>query len=706
MAKPYKIEHYKEGSALPKRVEKCRVRRNSAEYREFREHLIQRGNKQLSLREICTLMGIDVPYKFRHIADEKNQNLSVSEAGLRVGGIMFLVFEDIDMKQWLDNMVKIGAKVIFVDRKAYFRRARLWFRNYPVIFLDDIIEQVGAVFSTIKAMNQVKTIAMTGSVGKTTTNKLCNSIIAKEYNVVTNKGNLNSYKSIANHIFSDLTSETEVYIQEVGAANINSVRKAGCMLRPDAFILLNVEKHHMNHYKTFENLFDDKTSMDDYLAEDGVVIANFDDEGIASHQFKHRVISFGIDTEKDVDYRAANIVQNRDVLELDVLHDGKTTHMKLHVFGKYNAYNALAAFAVSRWMKIPETKIVEHIASYHAAGIRQSFQNIGGRYLYVDCYNACEASIIATANAFNEFELDEENRKIGYITGENALGDYARETSLRIGRGLGESKLDEIVCVGTDKTDEASINDFGDVAALLEGIRQTGEMESQILTDVDAIAEHIRKNVNVGDLAIFKGLDTLDMTVALDKALGTGFSYDYRYYTLRTVDIEEGDYKGRVIEVMGESELLGVDNLGAKLVIPDEFAGYPVFRIGKRIFKDKWQIREIDFGSSVKNIGKGAFYNCSGLETLRIPGNVKVIERGAFRSCENLKSVVMEDGVTHIGQNAFRANSKLEKVFIPKTVLNIETDAFKYSNGVTIICEKGSYAETYAVANSIEYKNI
>lgn len=660
-------------------------------------------DKHYTLKQICKLMDIEVPEKFKKIANEKNENLTLTEKRLKPGGILFCMFENVKLKSYLDRMISMGAKVIFVDREE-FEQSGLNLEEYPCILMDNKIEQVGNVFGSIRDMFDAKVVSITGTVGKTTTNKLCNAIVSKEFHTFASGGNLNSFMATASHLFSKLSEEQEVYIQETGAASPNSVRKAARMLKPNAFILLNVTKHHMNHYGTFEKLFEDKSCTDEYLQDDGVVITNFDDEAIAAHQFQHQVISFGINTEKEVDYRGKNIVQNGEWLEFDVEHKDGVTHLKINILGKHNAYNALAAFALSRWLEISTDKIQEHLASYRSSGIRQNFRNIGGHYLYMDCYNVCEASILATTDAFIDFPMAEGGRKIAVIGGENKLGDYAKEISTRIGTRLGATDMDEILFFGTDKKDMASINKYGDAYSMMEGIQETGKEGCQVFTDLDKLVDYLKSTVKKGDVIIFKGIYLLDMAVVADKVFGTAFSYDYEYYYSRALPLRVGDFFGHVISVFGESEITKVENAEGKIEIPDVFAGRPLFRIGKRCFSGNAKIREVDFGKTVRNIGQASFFKCTGLKKLTIPGNVKVIERGAFRMCTGLTHVTLEEGVTHIGQNAFRGNQRLVEIKIPKSVVAIENDVFKNTNNVVILCEPGSYAETYAKENQIKYE--
>ena len=151
-----------------------------------------------------------------------------------------------------------------------------------------------------------------------------------------------------------------------------------------------------------------------------------------------------------------------------------------------------------------------------------------------------------------------------------------------------------------------------------------------------------------------------------------------------------------------------------------------VTNIGNSAFADCVNLKEIIIPNSVTNIGASAFYQCYEAEnTVVIPNSVTSIGGGAFSKCtkikgviisnsvtsiggsafykcNSLKSVTIPDSVTSIGSYAFGDCANLESITIPDSVTTIEADAFRGSN-LKIICPQGSYAEQYAIANSIPY---
>ena len=673
------------------------------------DSLVIRGQKQITIRKICKIMGIPVPKRFVKIQDEINNDIVLGPTALmKKDCIYFYLYnDDENFVSYLKKAKKVKAKAIFVE-KSMFESLGLSLRKYPnAILLDDKIEQIGAVYSAIKDSYDLKTVTITGSVGKTTTKQFVSALLKAKFRTYVNAGNLNSYMSTANHIVNKIGNRFDMYVQEVCAGAPGYVRKAAAMLKPDVFVFLNVEAHHMNHYKTFENVFNDKVSLDNYLKDDGIVIANFDDENIAKYPFKHKVISFGINTEKEVDYRAVNIRQNREFVEFDILHKGESRHVKVQILGEFNAYNITAAYIVAKLLNVEEDKIDQAFAGYRNTGVRQNFVNIGGRLLCVDCYNACEASILASAKITDHFPLSDEGEKIAVLGGENKLGDLTVPVHKRIGSALTEIKgVDEYAFLGTSSKKFADIEMLGDAVSMYSGFEEANQdCKGSLITDFETLHGYLKEKLQPGNFLMFKCQLELDATVAIDKILGTSFSYENSYYKENSVKIETKEWKAHTIKTLGETELLefkAAPTDGA-VVIPDTLKGYPVFRLCRNLFRGNTDITTVEFGKTLKNIGRAAFFECTNLKNLVIPSNVLMIESGAFGRCSGLETVRIEEGCLHIAQNCFRNDSMLKEVYIPKSVLNIEAHVFEGCPNVAIYCHKGSFAEQYAIENNLKY---
>ena len=147
-----------------------------------------------------------------------------------------------------------------------------------------------------------------------------------------------------------------------------------------------------------------------------------------------------------------------------------------------------------------------------------------------------------------------------------------------------------------------------------------------------------------------------------------------------------------------------------ELVIPSEYMGLPVIRIGNSegdvIFYEGAKLKRISLPDSLKSIGKGAFRECENLKEITIPDSVTSIGDSAFSGCNGLKSIIIPNNVTSIGIFAFDDCTGLTSIMIPDSVTSISINAFYNDPNITITGKAGSYAEQFAKLHEIPFSAI
>ena len=153
-----------------------------------------------------------------------------------------------------------------------------------------------------------------------------------------------------------------------------------------------------------------------------------------------------------------------------------------------------------------------------------------------------------------------------------------------------------------------------------------------------------------------------------------------------------------------------------RVSIPDTVTG-----LGSSAFERCKNLTEVTIPNSVTSIGSSAFSECTNLKEVVIPDSVTCIEEWTFNECTNLSNVSIPDSVTYIGQRAFY-DTNLAEITIPSSValmvgavfydtyqildsdgvpIQVANATYESRNNLTIICEAGSKAETYANENGI-----
>lgn len=150
-----------------------------------------------------------------------------------------------------------------------------------------------------------------------------------------------------------------------------------------------------------------------------------------------------------------------------------------------------------------------------------------------------------------------------------------------------------------------------------------------------------------------------------------------------------------------------------ELVIPYKYNGQIVtgLRMMNNLFEVCSNLSTIIIPDCITWLAGGIFQNCTKLKSIKLPSNLMTIGSGAFGNCTSLTSIVIPNNDVYIGFIAFAGCSSLKKVVIPSTVTFIDASAFcsVYSDkpseppiaGLSIYCEQGSYADTYAKENNI-----
>ena len=134
------------------------------------------------------------------------------------------------------------------------------------------------------------------------------------------------------------------------------------------------------------------------------------------------------------------------------------------------------------------------------------------------------------------------------------------------------------------------------------------------------------------------------------------------------------------------------------VVIPDS-----VECIGNKAFADCISLKKVQLPKSLDYIGEKCFQG-SGITELTIPSGTKMMRWAAFRMCPDLETIHIENGVKCLVDCCFEQNPKLHEVYIPESVADIGEHTFMNDANITLVVQKGSYAEKYAEQSGIRYR--
>jgi len=346
-----------------------------------------------------------------------------------------------------------------------------------------------------------KVIALTGSVGKTTTKELLAAMLGEIGPVVASVGTANTVRSVAYTILR-ARRRHRFLVVETGTDRPGWIRRAALVARPDIAIVLNVAGTHIRRFETLDDTAREKACLVKGMKRKGTAVLNGDDPRVAAMagMSKGRVVYFGAGEECAV--RAEDVSACwPERLSLTLCAGGVRQHVQTRLVGTHWVNGLLAAAAAALECGATLPQIAAGVARVEpTAGRLQPCVLPSGAVMLRDDFNGSLESYRA---AFEVLRNARARRKILAIT---SVSDTHESWGARLKRIAGEASqaADELILIGKPDDVRKSVR-----AALDGGIRPECLHRCGGLA---AAAEFLRSHLREGDLVLLRGTTTDHVT--------------------------------------------------------------------------------------------------------------------------------------------------------------------------------------------------
>ena len=371
------------------------------------------------------------------------------------------------------------------------------FKNKVIIKVKDTVKALQEIAKYKRSMYDIPVIAVTGSVGKTSTKDIIANVMAQKFNVLKTEGNLN------NHIGLPLTllklKDHTAVIVEMGMNHFGEISLLTDIAKPTGCVITNIGTSHIGNLGSRENILKAKLEILEGLNNEGFVLINNDNDLLndwVKKQDKYKVYTYGI--ENNSDYKSTSIIEseNSSVFKIN------ETEAQVPVGGIHFVYNATSAFAIGDILGIEKEKIIKGISEFKLTAKRMDIQIIKENIKIInDSYNASYDSMKAALEVMDKTEA---TRKIAVLGNMLELGEFTKELHEKVGEEVVKNKINILITVGEYAKDIAN-------KAKTIGMKEIFEFD-----DIESATEYLKTNIGSGDLILLKASNSMNFSKILE----------------------------------------------------------------------------------------------------------------------------------------------------------------------------------------------
>ena len=385
---------------------------------------------------------------------------------------------------------KNGADCVIVQDIEFSNEDLKDLDNKTIIKVEDTMQALYKIASYKREINNIPVVAITGSVGKTSTKDMVASVVSQKYKTLKTIGNNNNNIGLPFTILR--LKDEEIMILEMGMNHFGEIHLLSNIAKPNICVITNIGTSHIGNLGSKENILKAKLEILDG-AENPTIIINNDDELLHKWYLENKdskkIITYGIENKSDIMAKDMILEQEKSTYKCNI--DGKEMDVEVPIAGRHFVLNSLCATTVGIALNIDINKIITGIKNVELTKKRMDIKEINGIKVINDAYNASPEAMKASLNYLSSFK---NNRKIAVLGDMFELGEYAEKLHRLVGEEVYKNNIDILVCAG--KNAKLIVDE-----ALKNGIKKEN---IYYFEDKDEILGVLNNIVKTGDIVLFK----------------------------------------------------------------------------------------------------------------------------------------------------------------------------------------------------------
>lgn len=343
--------------------------------------------KQFTLREVEKATGGKL---LAGSYDEKIAGICIDSRIAKEGQLFFAIAgENTDGHKYLNALGEKGCTCAVISDPKALQGAD----GLSAILVEDTTKAMGDLARYYMDQIPAKRVAVTGSVGKTSTRDMMYYICSEKYKTGRNVGNFNSIWGVPMTIM-DFDDDLEAVVLEMGMDHAGLIQSMAGIVHPDVGIITNVGVSHIENLGSREGILKAKLEVTTYFGEDNLLVVNTDCDLLSVENTKgnYRLETAG--QSGDVTGLVSDIRDyGEEGIEYNLTIDGKEYDVRLYIPGAHNAGNSALAILAGLDLGIDVETAIQGLQKMELTGKRLTLKENHGIKVIDDTYNACPDSM-------------------------------------------------------------------------------------------------------------------------------------------------------------------------------------------------------------------------------------------------------------------------------------------------------------------------
>ena len=410
-------------------------------------------------------------------------------------GDLFVALQgpNFDGHEYIGKALELGAAGILAHRLPDGMKA-----DAPIVLVKDTLIGLQDLGRAARNRSNAKFIAVTGSVGKTSTKEMLKIVLGAQADTFASEGNLNNHWG-APLSLARMPRAAQIGIFELGMNHADEIRPLAKMVRPHAAIITTVEAVHIEFFKSVAEIADAKAEILEGLEPGGIAILPRDNPHFARIAARAaelgitRITSFG--EEKASNARLVSCLTRDDGNRVEAEISGTRLSFEMGLAGKHQAVNALAVLSGVAALGCDVGQAARDLGNARAIkgrGQREEITLGTGKLLLIDeSYNASPAAMVAALGVLAGLQPDSGGRRIAILGDMRELG--------KEGPALHLGLKDAVIAAGIDR--------FYGVGPLMAGLFSSlpQDMQARHVVESLALVAPLGGELRAGDIVLVKG---------------------------------------------------------------------------------------------------------------------------------------------------------------------------------------------------------